>query len=403
MPLYIKIAIRYLFSLKSKILSFMTVISILGITLGVSALLVTLAVMGGFLWGIKEKLLETTPQIVIFKVTDKFLEYKDFGKNYLYDIPEIVDWEPFVFSQALASKGQTVQAVTLRGFDPEKDKRIMGLYKKIINGVYDLSNDNFVIIGKDLAFSLGVSVGDSFNLMSPFGRKTPLGFLPKIKKVYIKGIIDFGMYEYDSTFVGMNLKASQKFLDMGDSVTGIQIKIKDPYKADLVKKEIQKKVSYPYIVRTWMDMNKSLFQALQLEKFAMFLVIALIVLVASFNVSSLLITKAREKRKDIAILKTIGADNSFILKVFLWQGLIIGMIGTFLGSLIGIIIIYTADTYKLIKLNPEVYMINYLPLKISYIDVLAVIVASMVICFISSVIPAKLSSKEVPAEVLRYE
>ncbi len=403
MPLYIRIAIRYLFSLKSKILSFMTVISIVGITVGVAALLITLAVMSGFLWGIKEKLLETTPQVVIFKITGKFNEYKDFGEYVFSDIPEIVDWEPFVYSQALASKDKTVQAVTVRGFIPEKDKNIMGLDKKIIVGKYDLSDENKVIIGKDLAFALDVSVGDTINIMSPFGRKTPLGFLPKIKKVKVAGILYFGVFEYDSTFVGMNLKAAQKFFDLGDSVTGIQIKIKDPYLADIVKKKIQKKLSYPYVVRTWMDMNKSLFQALELEKFAMFLVLALIVLVASFNVSSLLITKAREKRKDIAILKTIGADNSFIQKVFLWQGLIIGIIGTSLGLIIGLTAIYIADTYHLVKLNPEVYMISYLPLKIGTLDILSVATASMIICFISSIIPARMSSKEVPAEVLRYE
>ena len=402
MPLYIRIAIRYLFSLKSKILSFMTVISIVGITVGVAALLITLAVMSGFLWGIKEKLLETTPQVVIFKITGKFNEYKDFG-DIFSDIPEIVDWEPFVYSQALASKDKTVQAVTVRGFIPEKDKNIMGLDKKIIVGKYDLSDENKVIIGKDLAFALDVSVGDTINIMSPFGRKTPLGFLPKIKKVKVSGILYFGVFEYDSTFVGMNLKAAQKFFDLGYSVTGIQIKIKDPYLADIVKNKIQKKLSYPYVVRTWMDMNKSLFQALELEKFAMFLVLALIVLVASFNVSSLLITKAREKRKDIAILKTIGADNSFIQKVFLWQGLIIGIIGTSLGLIIGLTAIYIADTYHLVKLNPEVYMISYLPLKIGTLDILSVATASMIICFISSIIPARMSSKEVPAEVLRYE
>ncbi len=402
MPLYIRIAVRYLFSLKSKILSFMTVISILGITVGVAALLITLSVMSGFLWGIKEKLLETTPQVVIFKIGEKFTEYRDIG-NLLSDIPEIVDWEPFVYSQALASKGKTVNAITVRGFPPEKDRKIMALHKKIISGSYDLSKDNSVIIGKDLAFALNISVGDSFNIMSPFGRKTPLGFLPKIKKVYVKGIVDFGVYEYDSTFVGMNLRAAQEFFDLGDSVTGIQIKVKDPYLVEDVKKKLQANLSYPYIVRTWMDMNKSLFQALELEKLAMFLVLALIVLVASFNVSSLLITKAREKRKDIAILKTIGADNSFIQKIFLWQGLIIGLTGTVSGICIGLTAIYIADTYHLIKLNPEVYMISYLPLKIGYLDILSVFVSSMFICFISSVIPARMSSKEVPAEVLRYE
>ncbi len=403
MPLYIKIATKYLLSLKSKALSFMTVISFIGITVGVSALLITLAVMSGFQWGLKEKLLETSPHIVIFKITGKFTEYKDLYP-YFKEIKDIVDFQPFVYSQALASKGGNVKSITIRGVDPDKDKKIMGLNTKIIAGNYDdLKKPNHVLIGKDVALSLDVWVGDSFKIMSPFGRKTPLGFIPKIKKVYVAGIVDFGMYEYDSTYVQMSLKEAQKFFDMKDSITGIQIKVKDPFKADIVKKELEKYLSYPYLVRSWMDLNKSLFQALQLEKLAMFLVIALIVLVASFNISSLLITKAREKRKDIAILKTIGADSRFILKVFLWQGLLIGITGTVVGTIIGLTVIYVADTYHLVKLNPEVYMISYLPLKISFIDISAVFVSSLLICFVSSILPAYFASKELPAEVLRYE
>ncbi len=403
MPLTVQIALKYLLSLRSKALSFMTVISFVGITVGVSALLITLAVMSGFQWGLKEKILETSPHIVIFKITGKFTEYKTLYE-YFADNKEIVAYQPFIFSQALASKGGNVKSVNIRGVNPDKDKNIMKLNEKVIAGSYDsLKKPNYVLIGKDVAAALDLWVGDSFNLMSPFGRKTPLGFLPKVKKVYVGGIVEFGMYEYDSTFVQMKLKEAQKFFDMGDSVTGIQLKLKDPYRADLVKKELSKYISYPYIIRSWTDLNKSLFQALQLEKLAMFLVIALIVLVASFNVSSLLITKAREKRKDIAILKTVGADSSFILKVFLWQGMLIGIAGTLSGTLIGAGIIYITDTYHLVKLNPEVYMIDYLPLKTSLFDMLSVFISSLLICFASSIIPAYFASKDVPAEVLRYE
>jgi len=403
MPLYLKIALKYLFSLRSKALSFMTVVSFIGITVGVSALLITLAVMGGFQWGLKEKILETSPHIVIFKITGKFTEYESLYPIF-NEIKEIETYQPFIFSQALASKEGNVKSINIRGVDPDLDRKIMKVNTKVIAGNYeDLKKENHVLIGKDVAATLDVWVGESFKIMSPFGRKTPLGFLPKIKKVYVAGIVDFGMYEYDSTFVQMKLKEAQKFFDMKNAVTGIQLKLNDPYKADMVKKKLQERISYPYIIRSWTDLNKSLFQALQLEKLAMFLVIALIVLVASFNVSSLLITKAREKRKDIAILKTVGADNSFILKIFLWQGMLIGIAGTIVGTAIGFSIIYFADTYHLVKLNPEVYMIEYLPLKISPLDITAVFVSSLLICFISSILPAFFASREVPAEVLRYE
>ncbi|WP_457626934.1 ABC transporter permease, partial [Persephonella sp.] len=243
MPLYLKIAFKYLFSLRSKALSFMTVISFIGITVGVSALLITLAVMSGFQWGLKEKILETSPHIVIFKITGRFTEYRDLYPV-LDEIKEIKAYQPFIFSQALASKGGNVKSINIRGVDPELDKKIMKVNTKVIAGNYDdLKKENYVLIGKDVAAALDVWVGESFKIMSPFGRKTPLGFLPKIKKVYVAGIVDFGMYEYDSTFVQMKLKEAQKFFDMKDAVTGIQLKLEDPYRADIVKKELQERIS----------------------------------------------------------------------------------------------------------------------------------------------------------------
>ena len=401
MPLYLKIAVRYLFSFKSKALSFMSIVSILGVIVGVSALLITLAVMSGFMWGLKNKILQNSPHIVIFKVDDKFEDYKNLYP-YFEKVKDIEEYEPFVYFQALASDRENSVPVIVRGVPPEKDKKILGLDKRIIEGKYDLSGKN-VIIGKELALSLGLDVGDNIVLISPFGRKTPIGYIPRVKKFKVAGIIDFGFFKYDDSYVGMSLENAQRFFNMKGSITGIQLKVKNPFEVEKVKSELSQYIKFPYIIRTWQEMNKSLFQALQLEKFAMFLVIALIVLVASFNISSLLMTKARDKRKEIGILKTMGADNSFILKVFLWQGLIIGFIGTTIGVLIGFLVIYIGDTYHLIKLNPEVYMMEYLPLKTSFRDFIMVYVSSIFICFISSIVPAYMSSKEIPAEILRND
>ncbi len=401
MPLYLKIAIRYLFSFKSKALSFMSIISILGVIVGVSALLITLAVMSGFMWGLKNKILQNSPHIVIFKVDNSFTDYESLYP-YLRKVKDVEEFEPFVYFQALASDRENSVPVIVRGVPPEKDRKILGLDKRIVEGKYDLSGRN-VIIGKELALSLGLSVGDEIVLISPFGRRTPIGYIPRVKRFRVAGIVDFGFFKYDDSYVGMNLENAQKFFNMKNSITGLQLKIKDPFKADEVKKELSRYIQFPYVIRTWQDMNKSLFQALQLEKFAMFLVITLIVLVASFNISSLLITKARDKRKEIGILKTMGADNNFILKVFLWQGLIIGFIGTTIGVLIGFTVIYVADTYHLIRLNPEVYLMEYLPLKTSLKDFVMVYISSIFICFISSIIPAYMSSREIPAEILRNE
>ncbi|MEZ0322701.1 MAG: FtsX-like permease family protein [Hydrogenothermaceae bacterium] len=404
MPLYIKIAFRYLTATKSKTLSFMAVVSILGVMLGVSALIVTLAVMSGFMYGIKSKFLESVPQLIIIKAEGNFVEYNEIAKKIKESFPEILDYQPFIYTQGLLSKENNIVAVYVRGVNPDKDKEFMAIDKKLIIGDYSLlNNPDTVIIGKDVALALNVWVGDTVNLMSPIGKKTPFGFLPKIRQVKIVGIADFGIYEYNSSFVMMNLTDASTFFDMNGAVTGIQFKLKDPYTADRLKSKIEKVIDFPYIVKSWMDLNKSMFQALELEKFAMFLVITLIVVVASFNISSLLITKAREKRKEIGILRTIGADRGFITKVFVAQGMIIGLTGTLLGLLLGLSIVYVADTYHLIKLNPEVYLIDYLPLKISIFEIFAVVVSSLFICFISSIFPARSASVAIPAEVIRYE
>ncbi|WP_028950336.1 lipoprotein-releasing ABC transporter permease subunit [Sulfurihydrogenibium subterraneum] len=401
LPLYLKISLRYLFSVKSNLLSFMTVISIVGITLGVAALIVTLSVMNGFMFGLKSKLLQTTPHIMILKADEKFDDYNQVIQK-INQNSQILDYQPFIYTQGLLSKDSKVSAVYVRGVDPQKDKNFLSLDKRIILGNYDLS-DGCVILGKDLALMLSVTVGDELNLMSPVGRKTPLGFLPKIKPVKVCGIADLGIYEYNATFVATNLKFAQNFFDMGESITGIQLKLKDPFKAEAIKSKLEKIIEFPYIIKSWMDMNKSLFQALELEKFAMFLVITLIVVVASFNIASLISTKSREKRKEIAILRTLGADRSLITKVFLFQGLFIGIVGSILGTILGLLIVYIGDTYHLIKLNPEVYLIEYLPLRISVLEVLVIFLSSMLICFISSIFPALNASRESPAEVLRYE
>lgn len=405
MPLYIKLALKYLFSIRSKALSFMTFISIIGITVGVSALLITLAVMSGFEYGLKSKITENNPHILILKLGSNIPinEYPALAEK-IKSVKQVKALEPIIYNQAVAKKGNTITPVFVKGILPEKDKNVSGVINRLIAGDFSLLEKNgFSIIGSDLAFILNVWVGDKIIIFSPYGKKTPFGYVPKTKVFKIAGIVDFGVYELNSTFVAVNLTDAQKLFNLKDHITGIQIRLKDPFNADKAKEQLTKILPDNYIVKSWIDINRSLFQALQLEKLGMFLVLTLIVLVASFNIASLLITKAREKRKEIAILKTIGATNTFILKIFIWQGIIIGSIGILLGLTIGLSTIFFVDKYQLIKLNPDVYMISYLPLKISTIEIFAVVISAIIISFISSFIPAKMASKEIPVDVLRYE
>ncbi len=405
MPLYIKIALRYLFSVRSKALSFMTVISVFGITVGVAALLITISVMSGFQYGLKSKIIENNPHVLIFKIGGyiKTAEYPIIETK-LKTVKGIEDFEPIVYSQAVAKKGETLTPVFVKGILPEKDRSVSGIDKKLIAGDFSLLNSTgYAVLGSDLALILNIWVGDKITVFSPYGKRTPFGYVPRAKVFKVAGVVDFGVYEINSTFMATNILDAQYLFNLKDSYTGVQLKLEDPFSADVVKDKLSRLLPEEFIIKTWIDINKSLFQAMQLEKLGMFLVLTLIVLVASFNISSLLITKSREKRKEIAILKTVGADNSFIMKVFLWQGLIIGFIGIFIGLFLGLTSIYLVDTFKLVKLNPDVYLISYLPLKISILDVLSVVIAAFLISFLSSIIPAKLASKETPAEILRYE
>ncbi len=405
MPLYIRIALRYLFSIRSKALSFMTVISIVGITVGVAALLITISVMSGFQYGLKSKIVETNPHVLVFKIGGSVSsnEYSAIEKE-IKTVKGIIDTQPIIYSQAVAKKGETITPVFIKGILPDKEIKISKIDRRLVAGDFLLlKQSGFAVIGSDLAFILDAWIGDKITVLSPYGKRTPFGYVPKMKVFKVVGVVDFGVYELNSSFFAVNITDAQFLFNMEGSYTGIQLLLKEPFEADKIKEKLTETLPEEFIIKTWIDINKSLFQALQLEKLGMFLVLTLIVLVASFNISSLLITKSREKRKDIAILKTVGADNNFIMKVFLWQGLIIGITGIFIGMIFGLSVIYTVDTFKLVKLNPDVYMISYLPLKISGLDILSVVTAAFLISFISSIIPAKIASKETPTEILRYE
>jgi len=367
--------------------------------------LITLAVMSGFEYGLKTKIVDNNPHILVLKlggyIDSQELPLLEEKLNQIKDIQAI---EPIIYTQAVAKKKNNITPVFVKGIIPQKEKQVSHLDKKIIAGDFSLlEKTGFAVIGSDLAFILDVWIGDKINIFSPYGKRTPFGYVPKTKTFQISAIADFGVYELNSTFVAINLLDAQQLFNLENRFTGIQLRLKNPMQADTVKQKLLSILPSQYIIKSWIDINRSLFQALQLEKFGMFLVLTLIVLVASFNISSLLITKSREKRKEIAILKTLGATNSFILKIFIWQGIIIGMIGITLGLILGITTIFVADHYHLIKLNPEVYMIEYLPLKISLEESIAVVVSALVISFLSSLIPAKMASKEIPVEILRYE
>ncbi len=405
LPYHFFIALRYLRSRKRhRGISFNTAISIGGVALGVMALLVVLSVMSGFHEDLQKKILGVNAHLVILNYKGSIDDYGSIIKR-LGDDRDILSASPFVLGQVMVSSGDKGQGVYIRGIDPSLESKTTEIANHLIEGSMDrLSGDlPGLIIGKELSSRLGLFINDKVNILSPTGEMGPLGMIPRIRTFRVAGIFEIGMFEFDSNLVIADLKATQDFFDMGNSVTGIEVKLRDLYRADEIRERVQKLLGYPYFAKDWMQMNRNLFSALKLEKFAMFVILVLIILVASFNIVSNLIMNVIEKEREIAILKAMGATNRGIMKIFMLQGFLIGLIGTVLGIAGGYGLSYVLNTYQIIKLPPDIYYLSHLPVKMKLFDFVVVSVSAILISFLSTIYPALQAAKLDPVEPLRYE
>jgi lipoprotein-releasing system permease protein len=406
-PYHLFIAFRYLKSKKRhKGISFNALISTGGVALGVMALLVVLSVMSGFHEDLQKKILGVNAHVIVLDYRGTIAEYNDVIKR-LEDEKEISSFAPFVLGQVMVSSGKKAHGVFLKGIKPELESKTTDVFKYVKEGnPEDLPPKNGtpgIIIGKELSRSLGVFTGDTINIVSPFGEIGPLGVLPKVKPFRVAAIFEVGMYEYDSNLVFTDIKPAQEFFGMSDGITGIELRLKDIYKASTTRERLQEKLKFPYYAKDWMQMNRNLFSALKLEKFAMFIILILIILVASFNIISTLIMNVIEKSREIAILKAMGATNKGIMTIFMLQGLLIGIVGTIIGVSCGYLLNYVLDTYQIIKLPPDVYYLSHLPVKMKLFDFLVVSISAVTISFIATIYPARQAAKLNPVEPLRYE
>lgn len=406
-PYQFFIALRYLKSKKRhKGISLNTAISVGGVAVGVMALLVVLSVMSGFHEDLQRKILGVNAHVVVLNYRGNITDYRKISEKVRGE-KDVMSASPFILGQAMASSGKRAHGVFLRGIDPSLEVKTTEISRYIKDGkIDDLKPKNGVpgiIIGKELANNLGVFRNDIINVISPVGEIGPLGMLPKVKQFRVAAIFEVGMFEYDSNLVMTELVPAQEFFGISDAVTGIELKIKDIYKAKDVRERVQKTLGFPYYGRDWMQMNKNLFSALKLEKFAMFIILVLIILVASFNIVGTLIMNVIEKSREIAILKAMGATNRGIMIIFMLQGLFIGLAGTFIGITGGYLLGYILNNYQIIKLPADVYYLSHLPVKMKFIDFISVSFSAIIISFLATIYPAWQAAKLNPVEPLRYE
>lgn len=414
LPYQLFIALRYLKSKKRhKGVSFNAIISICGVAVGVMALLVVLSVMSGFHEDLQKKILGANAHAVVVSYRGAIEDYKSIMQQ-LENEPHIVSMSPFVLGQVMVTSGKKAHGVFMRGIEPVSELKTTDILRHIKEGSIEglISEDkgknstsevSWIIIGRELAAMLGVWSGDMVNVVSPVGEIGPLGMLPKAKQFKIIAIFEMGMFEYDTNLVLTDMISAQEFFGYGSAVSGIEVRTDDIYKASAVRDSVNKKLGFPYYARDWMQMNKNLFAALKLEKLAMFIILILIVLVASFNIISTLMMNVMEKQKEIAILKAMGATNIGIMMIFMLQGLLIGIIGTAMGVTGGYVLGKIIHNYEIIKLPADVYYLSKLPVKMKLVDFIVVSCSAIAISFLSTLYPSYHAAKLNPVEPLRYE
>ena len=409
------IGLRYLKARRQEtFISLITLISILGVMIGVMTLNVVMAVMTGFEETLRDRLLGINAHIALLKSGDQLSDYEELLQRVIKQ-EGVVAAAPAIYGQVMLTSGSRVSGVVVRGVDPKRVNAVVDLQRYMKQGSIDgLKQQNpvqiedrkimlpGVIMGERLAAQLGVFVGSPIQVVSPLGSPTAIGVIPKVRRFVVTGLLNTGMSEIDSTLVFMGLADAQKFFELGDAVSNIEIRVNDVNQSRQIADQIQLQLGFPYLTEDWTRLWPNLFSALQLEKTVYFLVLLLMVLIGAFNIISTLVMVVMEKRKDIAILMSMGATRASIRKIFLLKGFIIGIVGTTLGLLLGLLVCTLIAQYRF-ELPKDVFLISTVPVRIYFSNFMIVTAASFIVCLLASIYPARQAAKLDPVEIIRYE
>jgi lipoprotein-releasing system permease protein len=408
LPFELFIAFRYLLAKrKQAFIALISFISVIGVMVGVMAVLIALALMTGLQGELRQRIVGASAHVYVFKVGDGGIVDVPAEVAKMLTIPRVVGAAPAAIGKGLLSAGGQRAAVTIKGIDPALEVTVTDIRKSMLSGTLEAIHSgpeemDGVVLGKDLAATLGVKEGDTVHLMTPDGVLTPMGMSPTTHAFKVVGIFSLGLFEFDSEYALVDLPVAEHTFGH-DQPQFLQLRLDDMFASQQVAADIPKRLGDAYDTQDWAQMNRSLFSALWLEKMAIAITIGLIMTVAAVNIVASLVLLVMEKSRDIAILKTMGTSTASIRRIFMFQGLIIGVAGTVGGTLGGCAIIYVLDRFKLIRVPIDVYQISYIPFTLLPTDLLTVVAAAIFICFVATIYPSRQAAKLDPAQGLRYQ
>lgn len=411
LPYEFFIARRYLKARsKTGFINLVTYISILGVAIGVAALIIVLSVMNGLEYEVRSRIVGFDSHVRLRRYHfEDVHDYTEVMKT-IEGIPHIIGMSPYIDEKGILKSGTYSDGIIVRGADSETIHEVSDITGNIVYGTFELGpipqeegkDIPGMVVGRYLADRLLLNEGDRVFLINITDINSMFQ-VPDVKTFIVTGYFETGMYEYDNTFAYISIEAAQELFRMGDSVSGIEIRLDDLYKANTVVEEIDNRLGFPYFAETWFEMRKTLFHWIQLEKWAMFIILCLIVLVAAFNIISTLIMVVMDKTREIGILKSMGATSRSIRNIFLYESVVVGIIGTAIGFAIGYALCWAQIKYRFFSIPGDIYFVNSLPVKMQMLDFILIGAASMLICLLAGVYPAKRASNLIPVEAIRYE